>query len=510
MTRRLEVTVLVRIRSALDGTWTFPAESTVLGYWDWQSLLKPRRCVYRIVGIEESRRTVLRGAAGLAATAIGFTGHSRARADENGFDPVRHGFGFRNWGVGWREFDIPESELDPSQVAVRDHILTEWDGHAESLFEGGIQQTNEVFLETLATILRSAIVQRTGTNGHCYGMSLAAQAYYESPSSIPIDRLNAAAIRHPAEPLADPEAPVYRDIAQLQAEQYLRFRSWLGRRAMLWPERIDVADQLGDIRAVIDVFGTAQVFLFAGTTRGHQVLAYEYEDRADGTTVSVYDPNYAASSYEHRIRTLEFDRIEGGYEVRPYEAYDGVLFNRHDRIEAATGRSDVSPFDHFDGDPSRLRETMFPTALVTVDTADVDLGIAGPSGSRFDRLVSDFMDVTRGDVSHIRTAYGIKPGTYRIHIHGRRRTAYDLRVRIAGPADTRLSASRTAAIEAGEVHVYEAIVPENADERGELRRVDEGNGRSIRIETMAGTAGGFAAGIGAYHLWRRRRNETNE
>jgi hypothetical protein len=43
------------------------------------------------------------------------------------------------------------------------------------------------------------------------------------------------------EPVDDPdESPVYEDIVHLQSEQFLRFRSWLGRRAMLWPDRIDV------------------------------------------------------------------------------------------------------------------------------------------------------------------------------------------------------------------------------------------------------------------------------
>lgn len=453
-----------------------------------------------------SRRALLRSTVGLGATAIGLTGISRWSAAEDGFDPERHGFGFRNWGAGQREFHIPVAETDPAQVAVRDHIFTEWDGRAESVFDVELRQTNDVFLEALATLLRIAIVQRAGTNGYCYGMSLAAQAYYESPSSIPIDRRYASDIRHPAEPLSEPVAPVYRDIAQLQADQYLRFRSWLGRRAMLWPERIDVAAQLRDIRAVVDVFGTAQVFLFAGSTKGHQVLAYDYEDHADGTSVSVYDPNFSASSYEDRVRILEFDATDGGYEVRPYDQYTGVLFNRHDRIEVATGRSGVTLFDHFDGNPVRIREAIIPTALVTVDTADVDLGIVDPNGSRFDRLVSDFMDASRGGLARIRAGYGIEPGVYRIHIHGRRRTAYDLHVRIAGPAETRLSASRIAAIDAGEIHIYEATVPENSGESGNLELVDDSNDGGILSAAIAGTAGGFVTGMGAYHLWNRRRN----
>ncbi|WP_418280328.1 hypothetical protein [Halorubrum sp. DTA98] len=416
---------------------------------------------------------------------------------------MRHGFGFRNWNSRHRPFEPSEDETDPSSAAIRDRIATEWRGPASDLLDVDLGGESSGLLDVITTQLRSAILQRAGTNGHCYGMALAAQAYFESPETLPLDRESAAAIRHPTEPLSEPDAPVYHEITRLQAEQFLRFRTWLGRRAILWPDRIDLETQLDDVRAVIDVFGSAQVSVFDSRTSGHQMLAYDYEEHRDGISVYVYDPNHSASTYGHRPRVLEFEATTDGIEMVPYGNYEWLLFNRYDRIEEATGRATATPLDHVDISPARFRDEIFPTALVTVDTPDVELTISDPNGGRLGRLRSDFMDRSRGPVARVRSAYGVDAGEYRIDLHGRRSTPYELRVHIAGPNGTRLSVAHADRIGNSETKTFIATVPETADETGTFEPFDRRFGRLPIAAASAG--GGVAAGAGLHYLWHRRR-----
>lgn len=403
---------------------------------------------------------------------------------------------------------MPESIPEPSPEAIRERVRTEWAERGTGLLGVDFGRGPPGLLDALTAQLHAAIVQRAGTNGHCYGMALAAQAYFEQPETLPIDRESAAEIRHPTEPVETPDAPIYDAIVSLQAEQFLRFRAWLGRRALLWPDRIDVDAQLDDVRAVIDVFGTAQVSVFDGRTSGHQVLAYDYEERRNGVSVRVYDPNYRASTYGRATRAIEFEETADGLAMQPYDKYERVLFNRHDRIEAATDRATVTPLDHVDVGAEELRESVFPLALVTVDTQDVDLALVDPNGRRLGRLGSDFMDRSRGSVVRLRSAYGADPGTYRVRLYGHRATPYELQVRIAGPDGTRLSTSHAARIETGETQEFAATVPDAPDGTGTFEPVER---RIGRLPLAVGAAsGGAALGAGAHYLWRRHRDDGGD
>jgi len=450
------------------------------------------------------RRGLLRSLIGVAPLSTTLVGNSRSQPGERRFSPERNGFGFRNWRSKQREFEPPETE--PSAATIREYITSEWPRFAPDLLDVDFGQVDGALLDILTTLLRSAIIQQAGTNGHCYGMALAAQAYFEAPETLPLDKESAAAIRHPTEPLSTPAAPVYHEIVQLQAEQFLRFRTWLGRRALLQPERIDVAAQLDDIRAVIDVFGTAQVSLFSSRTNGHQVLAYGYEKHRNSISLYVYDPNYPAATYEHSTQIIEFEETDNGFTMEPYGKYEWILFNRYDRIEDATQRTAATPLDHVDLDTAQLKEMIFPTALVTVDTTDVDLTVADPNGSRLGRLRSEFMNRSLGGVSRLRSEYGARAGAYRIRLYGHRSTPYELRVRIAGPDGTRLVVSHTGQIEADETQMYTATVPETADRAGSFEPVDRGRGR---LPVTVAAVGGLTAGAGAHYLWTKRQRGTS-
>lgn len=453
------------------------------------------------------RRDVLRSVIGGAALAAIPVGVARGQSNERQFTPDRHGFGFRNWSSRRQAFELPDETIDPSRNTVQESITTSWPQRAADILGVNFAQVNQELVEILTTQLRSEIVQRAGTNGHCYGMALAAQSYFEMPETLPLDREFAAAIRHPTEPLTTADAPIYHEIVQLQAEQILRFRTWLGRRALVWPDRIDVEAQLDDIRAVIDVFGTAQVSVFDSRISGHQVLAYDYEEHDDSVSVYVYDPNYPASTYEHQTQVIEFTETADGIVMEPYGRYRWVLFNRYDRIEDATGRSTATPLDHVNLDAAQLREAIFPTALVTVDTSDIDLTIVNPNGGRLGRIRGEFMDRSRGPVSRLRSAYGAAAGDYQIRLYGHQSTTYELAVRIAGPNGSRLSVVHSDQIEAEETQVFTATVPETADETGTFELTEQEFGR-IPV-AIAAASGGLVVGVGAHYAWQKRQRRKD-
>ncbi len=463
-----------------------------------------------------SRRTFLQGVLGTGTVLTLGARRGRTGGTEE-FLPQRDGFGFRNWSSRRQEFDTPRN--DPSPEDVHSHIKTGWADRAQSILGLEIDSLADPLVEILTTQLHSTLRQRAGTNGHCYGMCLTAQAYHEEPQTIPMGRETAAAIAHPTEPLESPTAPVYEDIVSLQAAQFLQFRAWLGRRAMLWPDRINVEAQLRDVRAVIDTFGTAAVTILSDQLSGHQVLAYDYADRETEngreTTLSIYDPNYRAGIYDGRTFTLEFadsganadmetdTTTDSRLAMKPYGRYTRFLFNRYDRIDDATGRS-ATPLDHLEYGRGSVRESLFPVALVTADTAAVDLSIARPNGGHLNRLSGEFMDRTRGDFPRMQYAYGVENGRYRVTVYGQQETDYEVRVRIAGEDGARLDTTRTDRISGGESHVYTAAVPATADEEGTLER--QGESRWAETIGLAGVGVGLGAagGVGAYHLWNRR------
>lgn len=447
-----------------------------------------------------TRRGFLIGAVG-GSLAGGVAGLASASAGQpEAFSPDRHGYGFQNWTPQTQYFETPPA---PANGAVRDQVRHGWRDRAREFLDIDTVDLSDALVQAISTQVRLALVQLAGTNGYCYGMVLTAQHYYENPAAIPVDRSLASEIEDPTVPVDDPAAPVYDDIVQLQADQFLRFRAWLGRRAMLHPDWIDTAAILRDVRSVIDAFGTAAVSLFNERLFGHQVLAYDYVDEGDRVVVPIYDPNRAAVTYTGNRPAIAFERSGEAYRMRPYRRYTGMLFNRFDQIERATGREDVGPLDHFTVDRSVVQESMFPLALVLTDTAAVDLTVVDPDGEALDRLRSTHMDVSRGEYARMRSRYGARPGTYRVGVYGKGTTEYAVTARVADAERSIVDETRTATIAPGELHEYALRIPANGPGSFERRR-----SRSFdpAVAGGAGVAGGVALGAVGYHTLRRRRD----
>lgn len=497
-----------------------------------------------------SRRGFLGGLSATAVTATlggrarAVVGRPRVRGDaEHGFDPASHGFGFVNWSSSSTRF--PEHDHDAvTEAEIRTAILDGWGGPLRRV---GIDlAASPELVETIARQVYVSANQLSASNGHCYGMTYAAQRYFERPDEVPLGRPSASAFSHPEVPVDEPgKGPVATDVDALQTSQLLDPNAWIGRRGLLAPELIDLDRQLGNLRAVLDDYGTAGITLVdSSSARSHQVLAYDARRRNGRTAVAIYDPNQPASDYADGPRTLTLGRdvggtpddadgaagnsstdegsgsagdagatpaegdgspddpadgegTDGGVRMVPYGEYDTFLFNSRERI--ADARGEATPAPAFGVPAARLADLLRRPAVFTVDSSAVRLVVLDPTGRPLGRDWATFVDRARTPVHGLRYRYGASGGRYRVLVAGRADADYRLRVDAAASGGALLRESVDASIRAGEVHHYEARVPSTPDDSGALRRVDDWS-----RELLAG-AGALALGAvgGAYLLGRR-------
>jgi len=455
---------------------------------------------------DRSRRGFLARVGTLAAASWVSTTTASAgqQTGSSSFRPTEHGFGFRNWSLRDQYFEGPP---DPEPETVRERIRSEWSDKARPVLGLDQVQLPTTLVDALARQVRSAVVQRAGTNGHCYGMILSAQRYFDRPEMMPVDRPTASDIDVPTVPLADPEAPVYDDIVSSQAEQYFRFRSWLGRQMAVYTAEVDTAQLLDHVRSVIDETGKASLFLFNESQNGHQVLAYDYQTDGETVQIPVYDPNWSALAYQQRTPTLQFTRDGNTASMRPYRQYTKIVFNRYDQIEQATDRSDVGPLDHVRVDQTTAREELFPTMVVTADTDAVNLTAVGPGGTELERMTSEHMVRSRGRYPRLRRRHGAAPGTYRLGVYGTDETDYELSVAVADPESAIVNVTQTAGIGVDERHEYDLEITDAGD--GTLSRVRR-SGSGPSVWTAAGAVGGAAVGALGYRTLSRPRNGSED
>ncbi|MFC7138138.1 hypothetical protein ACFQRB_20000 [Halobaculum litoreum] len=458
---------------------------------------------------------MLRGLASVAAaTGAGplLAGEAAGRDGRDAaFDPTRHGFGFRNWGRATRYFDpVPA----PERAWFRDRVRDGWREAARETLGLRPGDLPPVLVDAVATQLRTAVEQGAGTNGHCYGMVLTAQRYFDRPDAIPVDKRSASEIAHPTEPAASGEPAVYHEIVDRQVEQVTRFRSWLARRALLHPSWIDQAAVLRDVRAVVRETGTASVILFDGSLTAHQVLVHDVTEVDGGVRLGLYDPNLSARTHERRRPTLEFVAESEGPRMVPYDGFTGLLFTRYDQIDRATDRGRVGPFDHLRVAPERVREALFPVVQVTADDAAVDVYLTDPAGEPVRRLAGRSTARELGRTPRIGTCFGADPGEYSVTVAAREACEYTLRTVVADRAGALLDASGTERIGADEVSRCTITVPENGgDATVDHRRIGPGgddpeaadtDGSDAR--TAVGAAGGVAAGVLGTRAYDRFRS----
>lgn len=330
---------------------------------------------------------------------------------------------------------------------MRDH----WRDPFESAFDRPISSLPDRLFDGFARHAREGLLEIVRTYGYCYGMVFAAQRYFERPETIPGPFANGSEVAHPQAPLGSDRSPVLDDIIEYHAAQYLDFHAWFGRHAMVDSDWIDYDRQLGDLMAVLDVYGTAGLTLFNdGIVGSHQVLAYDYDRHPDGVAFSVYDPNRPADAYANADidPTIEVDttgpdpvvehiEMGSGYDHFLYNEYDRAIRTRHEPRNGSTSAA-LSPFGlrSFDG-----------TVFVEIG-GPIEATVLDPDGRPLD---------CTGDRSlHYR--YGAPSGAYTLQLAGRRTGEYRVDVYAGSHRRDLLDETLEGTIAAGETRRYEIVL----------------------------------------------------
>ncbi|MFC4357653.1 hypothetical protein ACFO0N_06785 [Halobium salinum] len=476
-----------------------------------------------------SRRAMIRGIGVGVASGGAVLGRSRASrrgrrgvTETDSFDPERHGFGFRNWSSSDPYFPTHDHER-VSETEIRRALGRTWGGVTRRLFGLPLASLPSPLVSAIAGQLYVSANQFAAANGHCYGMTYAAQRYFERPEQVPLDRESASEFRHPEAPAGDPERdPVAQDVDVFQTSQLLDPYAWVGRRDLLNPHRIDYRAHLDAVTAAVDTFGSASISLMNSATYvAHEVLVYDYAREGSATRLSVYDPNFGARFYADdwwRGRlSLRVDpdadapveRYTAGVRRDPREGisgYDTFVYNRWERLIAARNGPDEHPAR--ERGQSRLRDQLLGVLTVTLDAAEAVLHVVDPDDAPVSRVRSEHMDRSRTDTHAMRSRYGPDPGTYRLLVSSGTATDYTLGATLADRSGGRLDASRSRSLDAGEHHEYRLTVPEGeADATLERAGVRSGLPDWATLAAGGAVAGAVGAGALGYAAGRSSDDE---
>lgn len=296
---------------------------------------------------------------------------SGGNAGTGEFDPTRHGFGFSNWdGTTGTSGNGAEFIYEPGEVTrgeVRRAIENSW----STAF-------SEAKKRLMTRVVYSWIGGNAATNGHCYGMSFAADAYYQNTSELPPGVDTASEIPHPT----GAYSAVGDRIRRLQTSQLLRAEPyWFALLGLRWG-LADHGESLQLLTEAIDATGTGGLAI-DGEANGHQVLAHGYERTNGVTTVSIYDPTYEAAAHEDpdAIWRLSVDR-ESGEITEIEEGYDTFLY--HDP------EMDSTVIDRILDGRERVVEQLSNAVFLGVDSGTLD--IDAPDDVIVDSPAAEFAD----------------------------------------------------------------------------------------------------------------------
>lgn len=422
-------------------------------------------------------------------------GRASRRAPRNAstFDPARDAFGFRNWAVDNGVYGEHHHET-VSEREIQATIRSSWRKLVGD--DLGVKTWSNAFVRGIARQLYVSVNQQTASNGHCFGMAFATQQYAEKPETLPLSAETASELKHPAAPVEDPSREPAGELIDLYHNtQTLNPWSWIGRRKLGMPKRIDVGRETEALQAAIDEFGTATLTLVElGNRNFHQVLVYGY--RTQGSTVEflVYDPNFPASYYTANELTIDVDTGRTPAQMVPFRNYDRFVFSRHDRRLLESGTSAALVIGQ------ELADWLSRLVMFLVDSDDLDLVVRDPNGKPVERDTARVMNRDPTEFSRVRYRYGAPSGEYRVAIVGRAKTSYNLSALAADRDGSLIDAERGATIDPGDTHEYVATIPESSNEPASIRRDHDDASGLVTLGVGTLSAG---AGAAAYRYYRR-------
>jgi len=346
------------------------------------------------------------------------------------FDPAVHGFGFSNHNITAEHglggiLDTPRdvgedvAQTLSEEISANDIVI------------------NEVYISAISSILVNLLNNLALVIGHCHGMVVTADQFYQNPSTVPAD--TAAAISDPA--------TVHDRIDDNHRTQITEVNNLLSLLTMRWaPSQLSIGDELAETVNRIDEQGPTPIILYGDDIIApHVCLAYEY-GRSDGTTtLKIYDPNYPASRYNGRERTFTVDT-------------SGETPTVTDPLQTVMSDSTVEELDILT--PARVKPTNLQDVFDNLGTimtfslhSPAELEVIDPDGNRLEpprQVSADFVyDI------------GAKPGEYDINVIGTDSGEYTLDIRAAHADGIVSNETQTGDIAPGETRSYTVSIPES-------------------------------------------------
>lgn len=350
------------------------------------------------------------------------------------FDPTAHGFGFENFGPDGLGHD--HGKISKEEVL---RIVGEsWDFSSVPFTDPGAT------IKTAVALAIYAILEQF-TDGHCYGMCLLVDEFFQSgvDAELAGDAEMAIDIESPADPLGSV-------IDERQQRQSFDFGTFLATQSLTHSAPIDYESVLDKITTAIDERGTALIGLGKADSRiGHQLLAYCYEQLEGRTQVYVYDPNYSfvadnpATNYvleevdvgdpTKGYRTLTF-YTDDDVEFDPYQLDKNTTYERAvylpPRPDYDVGAVILGQFTQglieglaelFETGGDLLEEGVSAVADLTGlgvygIQSPAELEVVGPNGETLPAAPEALIEGT--DYEQIRVGYDIDPNEYTIRLTG--------------------------------------------------------------------------------------------
>ena len=417
----------------------------------------------------------------------------------SGFDPTVHGFGFPNWDL--KEATEPNfpghNHNEISLQEVRDIIETSWPEKIEEM-ESVEFPGSGLAIDAIVLQIYLGVNQGTATNGHCYGMTYAAEEYYQSPNQLPSSAAVASDIPDPT----GKNTSVGDKIDFYQNSQTLNLSVWTTYQLGSSSQDIDYQRQLEAMMNAIDETGTAGVTLYDSNSDSvHQILATGYTSDENTVEVEVYDPNYSADSEAYNLEnsavSVVFNRTGSHTTVQSYLGrYDRILYSNTDRRVDLTSmlRSEQT---------REWFKSMLTDVVAFATQSPVDLTVTDVDGNELSRMTAEGMSLEPTEYDHLRTDFGSQASEYEVELTGTNDGEYTLEVQGRRADGTRLSTSVVGEISEGETHRYQAVLPDESGEQGRLESVTDGDGEEGEPTIVGLAAGGAVAGGLGYGLYRR-------
>jgi hypothetical protein len=410
--------------------------------------------------------------------------NSRATASlsvEQAFDPDIHGFGFQNWAGEEPEngsFDPPHDH-EGLDATWRDQAIDQWLPKINEMAPVPIpkEAVNQYVDSVMAGFTDGAF-----TTGHCYGMTFAAEQYFESglPQGVPAQ--SASEIHQPT----GEYSAIGDDIDRIQNQQALDWDIYAQGKALSPPDlpfvstpEIDTKAEYERIRNEIDDTGVAPVGLGQSPDNGgvgggalHQVLAYDYKQTSYGRELYVYDPNIPGgqtpSSYNPPgLQSITLDGSSGNLTMETYWT-GNTPYDRFGLIGAA--RADaagmlVGGLNALGSIVVHLISSAADGLVSVVAHSPVEITVTGPDGNQLPHPSEPILGTPPEEICYQTNA---SAGEYEITVKGTDNGEYGIEVMGAVPEAGWIQDSISGQISNGETKTHTATVPS-----------DEGTGGGI-------------------------------